>query len=311
MEAIIFVTYVATLSLPVLFPEMSLPDITGMFPHERHRIVQEFLDKGAWRQQKDFTWFLTITPFYGLHLIIGWRASRYFSTPLVHVLTPTIMGMVMYYRLLTQPILPGAERILISGSPLEAVTLFLIFVALTLVVARLRLARYMLNFRGIDWDLTTPARIDHSFWRLVPQLTPVIYPPRVYHVFSEGVVVEGWLYALAIPFDTLETVKMRRIHERIASDLVLATSEQHMVEFKLKDSQTHILLSPTDYQEFSRYALQRVVGLREEQGHLQVLPDDEVSANKAKKQRQSAFAPGGIYARNTPEHLPTSEEAPD
>lgn len=306
LEVLIFLAYLATVLVPMLFPDRPLPELKGVFLGAREDAVQEFR-YGVWQQQEDLNWFLILTLFYMIHLVTGWHSARQFSTPLVHMITPTLMIMALYYRLLTQPVVPGKERILISGTPWEAATWVLGSVALTLVLARVRMRRYMLNFRRVTWDLTTPTRRDSTIWRLAPLITPIIYPLRQYHLFSEGMVVEGWFYSLSIPFHSLKSARVRQAGERIVSGLVLATSLHHMVELTLKDREMHMLLSPVDHEEFVRYIQKRLAGHREEVGHTQPILEDEAVHKVSRKTRQSAFAPGGIYERREPEHGPHSE----
>lgn len=217
---------------------------------------------GTWQDLEEFIWALAIVGFYLAHLVIASASLEYISTPATHLFSPLIFALVTYYRLYAVKSRAPSTTAIVVGTPLEAILWVVGVLAITLVVARIRMVRYMLNFRHVDWDFSTPSVWDKTYASLILYLRPLIYPPRMYRACPDGVLIEGWLYAMPIPFDTINSVDAVQGAGFLQSSYCLATSTRSLVRLQLADKPEPILISPKDRAEFIRYCQQRLLTTR-------------------------------------------------
>ena len=172
---------------------------------------------------------------------------------------PTFFMGVLYYRLSKLLVDANTQQSLVTGNLLEGSVWILLVLAFTFIVARVRTARFMLFFKDVEWAFSTPAKADRTFFSLAQYLTPIFYPPRAYHVFSDGIVVEGYLYAFAMPFSEIQTVE--RIHPRahLTEGFFLACSRRKLIRLKYRSSHVSIYISPREPEVVIDYLKLRLV----------------------------------------------------
>jgi hypothetical protein len=82
------------------------------------------------------------------------------------------------------------------------------------VVARIRMARYLLKLQHPEWDISTPSVRDATSRELFLHMDRLLYPPRLLHLCSEGILIEGWLYVMPLPFQAVQAVEPVKKGER-------------------------------------------------------------------------------------------------
>lgn len=213
---------------------------------------------GSWRDMQEFIWAVIIVGIYLAHLVTASASIDYMSTPFTHLFSPLVFSMITYYRLANLAQSAPSATAIVSGAPVEIVLWVLGVLVITFMVARLRMARYMLNFKNVDWDISTPTVFDKSFWSLAMYLRPLIYPPRIYRACPRGILIEGWVYAMPIPFETIHSVDAVQGAAFLSSSYCLATSAKSLVRLQISEKAEPLLISPRDRAEFVRYCEQRL-----------------------------------------------------
>ena len=266
--------------LPYVITSVKPPDISNIPMIEGRDVMRDFVFEKSWRDQKNMVWALGLLGVYALHLTLAHRVSRLISTPIYHLFTPAVFMGILYSRLAGLLVEPETGQLLVTGTFLEGATWVLLVLALTFVVARVRMGRYLLNFKTVEWALTTPTRADRSMLSLLPYLTPLLYPPRIYHVFTDGIVVEGYLYALAIPFEDVQSVTRIAPKATIPRGLVLATSRESLICVQVKTHNVAVCLSPREPKAILTYAQTHLAGLRPESRHVRPVLDGQDHASR-------------------------------
>ena len=217
---------------------------------------------GSWRAMQEFIWAVILVGIYLAHLVIASSSIDYMSTPFTHLFSPLVFSMITYYRLYTLIKSAPTATAIVSGSPVEIILWILGVLVITFMVARIRMARYMLNFKNVDWDISTPTLFDKTFWELAIYLRPLIYPPRMYRACPKGILIEGWVYAMPIPFETVHAVDAVQGAAFLSSGYCLATSAKSLVRLRISEMSEPLLISPKDRVEFVRYCEQRLAVTR-------------------------------------------------
>ncbi len=209
------------------------------------------------QQQQGFFWAVAIVGIYVVHLIIASASIEMISTPFIHLFSPLIFSMITYFRL--HSIGGGTSGQIVSGTPQEAALWALGVLVITFLVARIRMARHMLRFKDVDWDVSTKALMDGTYLKdLIVTVKPLIYPPRMYRACSEGVLIEGWFYVLPIPFAAIQSVEGIKRIGLAASGEYFATSTKSLVRIQLVEQKTPMYISPADREQFMTYCNQHM-----------------------------------------------------
>jgi len=213
--------------------------------------------QGSWQDMQSFIWAVVIVGMYLAHLVIASSGIDYMSTPFTHLFSPLVFSMITYYRLFVMGKAAPATA-LVSGSPVEIILWILGVLVITFMVARIRMARYLLKFKHVEWELTTPTLFDKTFWELALYVRPLIYTPRLYRACPSGILIEGWTYAMPIPFERVHSVDAVQGAGFLSSGYCLATSVKSLVRLQISEKAEPILISPKGRAEFVRYCEQRL-----------------------------------------------------
>jgi hypothetical protein len=219
---------------------------------------------GSWQEQVDFIWAIAIICLYLAHVVMGWSSINFVSTPFTHLLAPVLFSGITYYRLFKLTETTGVANPIVHGNPVEMLMWGVGVVVITVLVARIRMARHMLNFRDVTWEVNTPTVFDSSYPELMLQLQPLIYPPRIYRASGEGLMVEGWLYVMPIPYSTIHSIDAINKPGFLSNGYYLATSTRNLVRIQLAESAEPVFISPVDRDVLLRYCRQHVVALKPE-----------------------------------------------
>jgi hypothetical protein len=199
LEILAIVLAALSIFVPYFLAELpaTIPEDFSFF-EQRTFAVQQGLDE-LQKSQADFIWLLVVPVLYLVHILLARSgASQLVSTPLVHLFTPIVFSLIFYFRCASRAEFIPSIQPLFTGSPLQVTTWLVVIVLVVLVVARVRMARYMVNFKDTEWMTSTHTRTDKSFWQLVMYVQPLVYRPRAYHAFEKGIIIEGWLYIMAV-----------------------------------------------------------------------------------------------------------------
>lgn len=203
-------------------------------------------------------WSLAIVGVYVAHLIVANASLDLLSTSFTHLFSPLLFAMVAYYRLYasgqTQPVI---DRV-VHGDALEALTWIALVLIATFVVARLRMARHLLRFRGTTWEVTAPAPVDATFFKLALHFHPLVYWPRTYRACSEGLLITGWVYVMPIPFRSIDAMSVLRSADVASAGLFLATTERELLAVALVEQKQPVIISPRNREAFLSYCEDRL-----------------------------------------------------
>lgn len=259
LELLALVFVIAALAIPayISYTDTNTTETEVMSLVARAEMAQK-QEMASLAEQRSVFWAVGIIGLYLTHLIVASTSISMISTPFSHIFAPLAFSMIAYFRLLTFRGV-GISSNIVSGSPTQIAFWALGVIVITLLVARLRMARHMLRFRHIEWEFETPALFDQTFWtRLLFTIHPLIYPPHVYKVCSEGILVEGWLYVLPIPFQSVISFEDVRRATFVSAGRYFATSTRNLVRLQLTESNVPFFLSPTDRIGFMRHCNQNL-----------------------------------------------------
>lgn len=256
LELLAFIFVVVAIAVPAWLQYMQAAGQNDMTLFARTQLEQQ---RGmAWQNLSDLIWALALVGVYIGHLIIAAASVESISTPFTHLFSPLVFAAVTYYRLY---MIRGANVPvkIVQGSVLEMAIWFMVVVVITILVARLRMARHLLRFRGVQWDFETPAKFDATYFEMLVHFHPLVYPPRMYHVCREGLLIEGWLYVMPLSFDSLGAVDAPRSVSVTTSGLFLATSSRTLMRLRMLDKSELLYISPQNRAELLHYCEARIV----------------------------------------------------
>lgn len=200
----------------------------------------------TWTDFQGFFWSVAIVGIYIVHLAMGGASIQLISTPFMHLFSPLIFSAITYYRLYCLTKGSSLTTTIVSGSTLEIVLWTIGVLAITFMVARIRMARHMLNFRDIEWDISTPTLFDTTYFGLLAHFRPLVYPPRAYRACKDGILIEGWFYVMPIPFASIHAIDMIRSSSIMQQGYYLATSSRSLMRLQISESTEPIYISPKE-----------------------------------------------------------------
>ncbi len=218
------------------------------------------------KEQTYTLWSIGICILFAMHLAVANVRMEALSTPFVHLVSPLIFAFLAYYRIFV--VSHDFNRIsVINGSAGQIALLAVAIILITLIVAKLRMARYLHRFRDVQWDLICRSPYDSTYLELMAQFRPLVYPPRRYRASEQGVLVEGWFYTIVIPFETVQTINPVRSMGIASAGNYYATSSRCLVRFELLDSDRPLFISPENRDEFLQYCARHVARVRPSTSH--------------------------------------------
>lgn len=203
-------------------------------------------------------WPALLMGYYVLHLMVARASTERLSTPLIHLLSPTLAAVLSYLALSRSAAAAGLEVGVLSGGALDLVLLVLIMFSATLLLARVSMRWMRRRFREVTWEITSANRMDRSFWAVAAQVYPLAYPPLRYSACPDGLLVEGWHFLVIIPFDDVRAVSKVRHGHVEASGHYFATAAHDLVRVDCSDSTMPIFLSPAEHEQLFHYCSHHV-----------------------------------------------------
>lgn len=245
MDILALVFVVAALVIPYyFFTEATSSDITRTLKEQQHVL-----------------WAIGITVLFVMHLAVAGTTLETISTPFLHLLSPVAFAVLAYYR--TYTVLKETNRpSIFTGSPLQYALVVISVLLLSLVIARIRMARHLLRFRDVKWDIISKSKYDSSYFQLIAEFQPLVYPPRVLRACTEGILIEGWFYLMPIPFEMFQGLAPTAGIRHASSGRYLASSAHNLIRVELLDNAEPLYISPENRAEFLNYCAQHITHLR-------------------------------------------------
>ncbi len=257
LELLALVFVLTALVIPFWLNLQHTPDTEELSLVARAQMERR-AEMATFEDQKSFFWAVGILGIYIVHLLMAYSAIDQISTSFSHLFSPLIFSMITYIRLLGLED-RGVSAQIVSGNPLEIVFWIVGVLVITLLVARIRMARHMLRFKQMEWDVVTPSRFDGSFFSdLILTFRPLVYPPRAFRACSEGLLIEGWLYVLPLSFNSIQSVEGVKRANFTAAAQFYATSSKGLVRIQPTDTKQPLYISPEDRDQFISYCNRRL-----------------------------------------------------
>lgn len=245
LDALSFVFVIAALAIPyVLFGQSSGDEVT-LTLREQHHVL----------------WAIGIFVLFVIQLAIGGGTLEMISTPFLHLIAPTVFAVIAYFRIHTVLEETGIKT-WVSGSALQYILFAIGALALTLIIARIRTLRFLRKFRDFHWEISQKAPYDKTYWSLIAEFEPLVYPPRAYRACNEGILIEGWFYMMAIPFEMFQSLTPAAGMRHASSGRYLASSTRNMIRIELLDNAQPLYISPANRSEFIAYCASHFARIR-------------------------------------------------
>ena len=87
-----------------------------------------------------------------------------------------------------------------TGSFQQGILIFSIVAAITVILARIRMKRYMLSVSDIVWEVETKPKYDLTYFELIIYFFPLFYPPRRFMLCKHGILMRRISLRYADPF---------------------------------------------------------------------------------------------------------------
>jgi len=190
-----------------------------------------------------------IVALYVIHLMLASSILSHITVSPVHFFSPSVFALISHFRITHTP---GFESHFgyLSKSTYQASLIFIIVITATAILMWFRRIRYMRKFSGLNWGVITKARYDHTYPELVMQMKPLFFPPRRYLACPEGIVIEGWHYAMPIGMGDINSMTKISISGILSAGDYYAGSMKNAVRIDLHDSRQGLFISPENPDEF-------------------------------------------------------------
>lgn len=246
-------------------------------------------------EQHHVLWSIGIAVLFIMHLAIGGATLEMISTPVLHLISPTAFALIAYYRSHTI-FVQANKQTWMDGHPLQYILVGLTAIALTMIIARIRTIRFLHRFRDVQWDIEQKAPYDASYWKLITEFEPLVYPPRWYRACNEGILIEGWFYVMAIPFEMFQSLTPAAGMRHATNGRYLASTTRNMIRIELLDNAEPLYISPANRQEFLAYCASHVARARP---HAHSAKGTQAGATHAPPPTAHGTSKGTFYGQRT------------
>lgn len=257
LELLALVFVITAIAVPYYLQFVQTPEPSQMSLVAKAEVARRD-NMATWQDLEGFFWAVVIVGLYLVHLAMASGTIDFMSTPFTHLFAPLVFSMITYYRLYRLPHGPAGSGGVVSGTLLEVLIWIAGVLIITYLVARIRMARLMLSFKDLDWQVSTRSLFDSTYSQLAMQVRPLIYPPHFLRACDQGILVEGWFYAMPIPFDSVTAIDAVQGSAFLSSGYCLATSLRSLVRIQISEKAEPILISPKDRSAFVHYCQARL-----------------------------------------------------
>ncbi len=218
--------------------------------------------EAALAEQRGMLWSVSILGLYFFHIIVARGTLDLISTPITTLLAPPAFATIAYFRTLILSRDMGQNIAFVTGSIGQILLIAASVIIVSLVLARLHMTRYMLNFRQTKWDIASPALMDKTYTSLLSELRPLLYLPRRYRAAEQGILIEGWFYVMVMPFRMVQSISAVNYAGMGVTGNYFATSTHTLIRVEMTESNTPVFISPAERDEFLRYCVTNVLRLK-------------------------------------------------
>lgn len=197
-----------------------------------------------------------VVALYVLHVAFGFIHYNRLTVSLVHFLSPVFFAYIAYHRIVQSPGVAESAYQFLDGAIWQYAAIGVIVPALTLLLMHMRRLRYLNAFKDTVWELDAPAVMDQGYFTLLGQMMPLFYPPARYRVCAEGLLVEGWHYAMPVSFKNINRIMRIPSSSVLPRGYYLASSTTHLVRIDLLDSIKPLFISPQNPDGFAAHCQQ-------------------------------------------------------
>ncbi|HMP74630.1 MAG TPA: hypothetical protein PKE55_15350, partial [Kiritimatiellia bacterium] len=267
LEAIAFLILLAALFVPMVLFD------SGNEAIARTTLIQEATGQAAssrsnpLSEQMSFMWSFGIVSLYIIHLVLGGMNYNKLTTPMTHIVTPLLLTVIAFYQISHAAAENAVEMPFIDGNPVNLALLLLLVFLVTLIAARVRMARYMLRFRDEAWEIVTPTVYDGTFTKILAQWRPLLYTPRLYRACNRGILIEGWTYLMPMSFDSINAISKINSVSMSATGYYFATSAKSLLRLETTDSTVSTFISPQARDDLAVYCNQHIARRRASHTH--------------------------------------------
>lgn len=208
----------------------------------------------SWSNQNAYLWVFVILALYLSHLITTMLTIDFVSTSFSHMVSPPIFAAIAYGRLvLLHRDVPTATP-LVYGNLVEAVVFTAVVLALTALLARLRMKRHMRRFADTVWGMSVRPHVDWSYFAQgLLRIKPFFYTPLRYRACPAGLLIEGWSYVMAIPLHEVKSIVESQEGDFTTSGFYAATSTHELLKIQIYENEVPIFISPRESYRFLQY----------------------------------------------------------
>lgn len=218
------------------------------------------------KEQTYILWSIGLCLLYITHLALSGAGDDSLSIPVVQMVSPVLFASLAYYRIYAVAT-DMQQTTMLTGNPGQILVVLVMVMLTTFIVARLRLARHLHRFRDTQWDLECAAAYDSSYFSLISEFRPLVYPPRRYRVCDQGLLIEGWCYSVVIPFSSIQSVHPVRSAAVTTAGYYYASNTGNLVRMELVDSPRPLFISPEGRDELVQYIAHHTALMRPSQQH--------------------------------------------
>ena len=218
------------------------------------------------KEQSYILWSIGLVALLLMHLGLAGVGDRSNSLPVIHLVSPLVFAGLAYYRILVVSS-DLNQPMFVNGHLGQMLLGIVVVIVATLLVAKLRMARLMHRFRDTAWEMECGSEYDRSYFELIAQFRPLLYPPRRYRLCDEGILVEGWIYAVVIPFSNIQSINPVKAMGFSSAGHYYASNTSSLVRLELLDSDDPLFISPYGRDEFLHYCAHHVARTRPSTHH--------------------------------------------
>ena len=196
---------------------------------------------------------LSVLAYVG-HLLMSRVALRDVSTPFHLMVSPLLFALLGFFNY-------RSAFIRVHGManwefPLQGF-LFLIggIMAMSLLLARVRMMRVMLPFRDMRWQLDVApqkGRIEKMV-ELMLRVHPLIYPPVRYRANASGIEIEGLFYVTLVSYREMRSISLHGRGDMFSSGVFLTHTMENLVRIHLKTRKEPIVIGPKNPEVFVEF----------------------------------------------------------
>jgi len=190
-----------------------------------------------------------IVALYVIHLMLASSILSHITVSPVHFFSPSVFALISHFRITHTPGFEFQFSYLMQ-STYQAALIFVIVITATAILMWIRRIRDMRAFSSTNWGITARARYDRTYPELIMQMKPLFFPPRRYRACAEGIVIEGWHYAMPIGMGDINSMNKASISGIMGSGDFYAGSMKNAVRIDLHDSRQGLYISPENPDEF-------------------------------------------------------------